>query len=258
MNVRLDHLGTLSREDKIFAENTVGKITAAENKQITSFTFFLNEGRTEMARKIAASLGFENYMLWGGYENAERVMLGAFAPYEQPDEQAFPLCAVSFRYRERDKLSHRDFLGALIGLGVARDTIGDIIIGNGEAAAFMTNTAASLALGVEKIGRVGVAVSEGIPSALKMEREYKDIDVTISSLRLDCVISQAVKCSREEAQRLIRSGMVMIKGQRVTERDKRLEQADTFSVRGHGKFILDNVGQAARSGRIHIRLKKFI
>lgn len=259
MSSRLSFLGSLEHDDEIFAAGVLSKIDSAQNKYQSSFTFFLNEAKAELAKKLLASQGFENFMLWGGYENAERVMLGLFAPYDEPKEEAFDIRAVSFKFREKDELSHRDFLGALISLGITRDTIGDIIVDRGAAVSFLTAPAAELALfSIEKVSRAGVKTTEGILPILNTEKSFKEIEAAVSSLRLDCIVPCAANCSRTEAKKLIASGAVSVKGSRTFESDRRLEISDSFSIRGHGKFILDDVGDLTRSGRIHIRLKKFI
>ncbi len=174
MSSRLSFLGPLERGDEIFAASVLSRIESAQNKYQSSFTFFLNEAKAELAKKLLASQSFEGFMFWGGYENAERVILGLFAPYDEPKKEAFDIRAVSFKFREKDELTHRDFLGALINLGITRDTIGDIIVDRGAAVAFLTDTAAELALGgIEKVSRTGVKTTEGILPILNTEKDSR-------------------------------------------------------------------------------------
>jgi RNA-binding protein YlmH len=255
----LSFLHNLSDEDKIFVNLIADKIYAAEEKYKQSFTFFLTESQTELARKVLAAYSFENYLFFGGYENAERVMLGLFAPFTEPLEEEFPIAALTFGYRAQDSLNHRDFLGALMGLNIARETVGDILVGSGTACVFLTKTAADEAeRSITKIGRAGVKISHGYDPEVMPVRNFKDISGTVSSLRLDCIVALAARCSRGKAEQLISSGLVSVRGQTAVSCSKKLEDGDTFSVRGYGKFILDKIGKSTKKERTFIELKKFI
>jgi RNA-binding protein YlmH len=255
----LSFLGNLSEEDKIFANSVADKIYAADERYRTGFTFFLGEGKAEIARKVLASQSYENYLFFGGHKDAERLMLGIFPEFEDPTEEAFPITALTFSYRAQDKLTHRDFLGALMGLNISRDTVGDIVVGESEAYAFLTDTAAVEAFnGISKIGRAGVKISRGYNPDDLPEREFKEISGTVSSLRIDCVVSLAARCSRTKAEQLVSSGAVAISGQTVLSGAKKIDEGESFSVRGSGKFILEKIGKSTKKERTFIEIKKFI
>ena len=97
--------------------------------------------------------------LYGGFQEAERKVAGFFPDYVEIDEQLpslFPLEPLTARFREQDKLSHRDFLGSLMGLRISREMIGDILVGNGFAVFFVLNQAVPPILNeMKKVGRVG-------------------------------------------------------------------------------------------------------
>ena len=93
---------------------------------------------------MAASARFFSWQLYGGFQEAERKVAGFFPDYVEIDEQLpslFPLEPLTARFREQDKLSHRDFLGSLMGLRISREMIGDILVGNGFAVFFVLNQA---------------------------------------------------------------------------------------------------------------------
>lgn len=255
----LSFLQNLTDEEKIFVNQVADKIYAADEKYKTGFTFFLSEGKAELARRVLASYTFENYCFFGGYDSAERVMLGLFPEFTEPCEEEFPITALTFSFRAQDKLTHRDFLGALMGLDISRDTVGDIVVGESTACVFLTDTAAKEALRtLTKIGRAGVKISQGYDRSVMPVRNFKDISGTVSSLRTDCVVSLAIRCSRTKAEQLISSGAVSVKGQTVFNGAKKIDEGDSFSVRGHGKFILENIGRSTKKERTFIELKKFI
>jgi RNA-binding protein YlmH len=255
----LDFLSGSSADDRLFARQCADKVRAAEDKYRTGFTFFLTEGKAETARRVMAAFSFERFMLWGGTDSAERVMLGVFAPYDEPSAEAFPIKALTIGYSGRESISHRDILGSLMGLNIARETVGDIYAGEKQAIVFLTNTAADEVMrGLAKVGRESVSVAEGFDPDAVPERGYKEISGTVSSLRADCVLSLAARISRARAEELISSGLMTVKGQAVTKTSHRLEEGDTFSARGYGKFVLERVGGNTKKDRIFIDVKKYI
>ncbi len=198
------------------------------------------------------------HLLWGGYEGAERVMAGFFPDYMEPSADEFPLTALTFTYRPGDKLGHRDFLGAFMQLGIERSVIGDILVGEGRAAAFIRREMDRYFLdNLRKIGRVGVKIEAGYQEPLPAVREYKDIGGVVASNRLDCIAALLCRTSREKAARLIASGAVMVNHQEVLAADRRLEDGDVISVRGHGKFVLDSFGPLTGKGRLTIKCRKY-
>jgi RNA-binding protein YlmH len=256
---QLAFLHGLTDDEKIFAAAVSDKIYAAREKYRTGFTFFLDESKAELAKRVIAAYSFENYAFYGGYCGAQRVMLGLFAPYEECAESEFPIKALTFSYRAADGLTHRDFLGALMSQNIARETVGDILVTESKACVFLTPPAADEVLrSLTKIGRAGVKIACGYDETVSPKREFADITGTVSSLRLDCIAALAARCSRAKAEQLIASGQVSVKGTAVTQCDKRLEEGDGFAVRGYGKFILFKIGKSTKKERTFIEIKKFI
>jgi len=197
-------------------------------------------------------------LLWGGYEGAERMMAGFFPDYMEPNPEGFPLTALTFTYRQGDKLGHRDFLGAFMRLGVERSVVGDILVDEGRTVAFIRQEMERYFLNnLQKIGRVGVKVSTGYQEPLPAIRAYRDIRGVVASERLDCIVALLCHTSREKAVRLITSGAVMVNHQEVLAADRRLEEQDVISVRGHGKFVLDSFGPLTSKGRLTVKCRKY-
>lgn len=258
MDHSLSFLGDISYEDKLLAGRILDSIRITEDKYINKFTFFLNEHQTELSRKVLASMRFENYLFFGGYEKAQRCILGLFPPYTEPDITAFPLKTVSFSFRKSDSLTHRDLLGCIMSRGVERDTVGDIIVSEGEAAVFVYDTVADDVLLIEKIGRVGVSSRLSTGDIKLPEQKFQSVEGTIASLRLDCVTGLALRISREKASSLINSGSVQVNSMPVTSVSFLLEEGDVFSVKRFGKFVVYQVGSKTKKDRIHIKVNKYI
>lgn len=216
------------------------------------FSAFLTEREQQLAAATAHYVGVD-FGFWGGYEAAERKM---FCSLSAANED-FPLEAVTFFFREKDKLTHRDFLGALMSLGLKRDQIGDIAVKNGGAVIFATDNAMRvITTEVEKVGRVGVKLESGIRIELP-QQEYIDIPAIIASSRIDVLVAAACNISREKAAALIKSGAVVLSGVVINSTSKTVEEGEIFSVRGYGKFIFSQLGCETRKGKSHAVIKKY-
>ena len=247
------------RQERTFVAHILDLFEIVQLKYTTRFSNFLDARQLTLARKVSSSQPYQNFLFFGGHADGERVMLGVFAPYEQPDPGIFPIVPLTIQFRTEDRVGHRDILGALIGLEIKREAIGDILIGEGVAVCFLTPAAAPLVrTELHKIGRCGVKVAEGMPEILPALHHYKDLPVNISSLRLDCMIAAATGVSREKAVQTIRAQLVSIGGMVVTEPSHTLSEGDVISVRGFGKLLFAQVLSTTKKGRLQVLCKKYI
>ncbi|MVB10666.1 putative RNA-binding domain in YlmH [Caprobacter fermentans] len=198
-------------------------------------------------------------MLWGGYPDAERVMFGAFPDFMQPDGDAFPIAAVTAAFRKCDRLSHRDFLGALLHAGIERSALGDILVEEGRCVFFCRDEISGFLISqISKIGGIGVRLSEGYGEPLPQAHHFEEWTAVIASARLDCAAAAAVSTSREKASELIRSGLVQLNHETVVSPSEEIREGDKLSVRGKGRFVLDRVGPVTKKGRLIIRGRKYL
>ena len=223
----------------------------AKNSFYPRFTAFLTEREQQLAQTAAASAGAD-CTFWGGHDAAVRRMFSC--PASAPE--VFPLEAVTFFFREKDKLTHRDFLGSLMSLGIKRDQIGDISVREGAAVIFVSKTVLPLLGEIEKVGRVGVRQETGICTDLPRQ-EYEEKSVICASNRIDALIAAVCGLSREKAANLVRSGAVVIGGVQCISPSENVDEGDAFSVKGYGKFILDSMGNPTKKGKNHILIKKY-
>lgn len=257
-SVDLSFLGKISDDDQVMLNRLLDWTDAVTEKYIDKFSFFLDERQKSLCEKVLRSAGFENYRFFGGYNGAQRTVLGLFAPYSEPADDEFPIIPLTFSYRQADKLSHRDFLGCIMAQRVSRESVGDIIVSDGRAAVFLYKTVVNEISFLDKIGRVGVKVSQGFDEGIIPVQKFQQIDSTVASLRLDCVLSAAIKVSREKASALIKSKGAEVNHTSVYAPDLQLAEGSVFSVKGFGKFILEHVGGFSKKERIHITLQKYV
>ena len=223
------------------------------------FSSFLTEGEAALAVKYLEFIGWEKYLLYGGYENAARVMMGIFPGYDEPQENDFPIKRVKLTGRNIGALTHRDFLGSLMALGITRSSVGDIVCLDDRVYAMLTESAAALAVSqITRIGKEGVKCVLCEDESIVREDRFSEIGGTVASLRLDAVLGTVLRLSREKAALLIRSGAVSA-DHRITENvSMQLTEGVVLSVKGYGRFILSEVGGKTKKDRIHITVKKYL
>ncbi|MBR0141714.1 MAG: RNA-binding protein [Ruminococcus sp.] len=247
--------------DKLFYAKLEDMADRCEKNSMIVFSRFLDERQCILAQQwCSRNTGSLKFMLWGGFPQAKRKILAIYPDYcESFVKDEFPLKCLTFTYRQQDILTHRDFLGTLMGMELKRETVGDIVTDEGIAQVFVTDVVAGLvSAGVRKIGRTGVKVYDDRPFSLEPKQEYREITGTVASLRLDCIVSLAAGTGREKAAALIRAEKTDVNHFTVTSLSHELHEGDIISVRGCGRFILSSVGGITAKKRIHILLKKFI
>ena len=196
----------------------------------------------------------------GGYQGAERNILLFLPDWMEPEMAESPLRCLRAAFRPEDRLSHRDILGSLMGMGIVREKVGDILVSPESADLIVLDTVADFLLSSwNSAGRARLTVTE-IPAAhLHIpEVRYEEIRDTVSSLRLDAVCSTGFRMARGRAADLISSGHVQVNWRACTKADKLLSAGDTVSARGFGKFQLAEVGGVTKKGRTAIVVKRYV
>lgn len=197
---------------------------------------------------------------FGGNAGCERQMLGIFPEWQAPEEEEFPLQVLKISCRYGEPLSHRDYLGSILGLGIERNKTGDILIHEKDAYVFVCNDIAQyLCSHLEKVGSRGVEASlVGNGQISLPERKFEQLSVVAASLRLDAVLAAALHISRAEAEKLIAAGHVQVNHKPAIQGAKPLEDNALLSIRGFGRCELQQVDGVTRKGRIHLSIKRYL
>lgn len=248
--------GTLSEEERYLSAHIADMQRFAIKSGVPRFSAFLNEREAVVAR-FAVKGGL---VFYGGYDGAARtvcgVLEGTYAEELAP-EDIFPVRAVTFSFRRGDKLTHREFLGALLSLEIKRELLGDILVAEGYAVVFVHETALELVSRVDKVGRVGVSAEIGITKPLP-EQKMQRIETTVSSLRLDCIVAAAANTSREKSAALIKSGMVSADHCPCTNVSAEVRENTIISIRGSGRYRLSGINGESRKGKLRIVIEKYV
>ena len=237
------------------------KINAGMRKNIPSNSPFLSPRELEMARLLLGEP--EGLYRFGGHEGAERRMLVYLPEYLEESylmEDDSPVVCLRAVFYEGDCPTHRDFLGALMGAGVARETVGDICVGKGSCDFFVTREIAPYLLqSFDSAGRTKFRLSQvPLTEAQIPEPEVKIIKDTLASIRLDAVISSGFRVGRSAAAEYVSAGRAAINGLPCTKSDKSVSEGDTVSVRGMGKIKLAQVNGQTKKGRISVLIERYV
>lgn len=241
--------------EKIVSARLEDAIRMAETKNIPSFLGFLNSKEFSVCKSTLDKYKV-NYLYFGGYEEAERVFISILPDWA--DSVDFPFVTLKFVYKDIYNLSHRDFLGTLMSLGIERDKIGDIVVNRGESFAFVSKTIADFCMeNIRKVGGVGVEVSV-FDGEVSKNVNFEIITKTIASNRADCVVAAICNCSRENAKEFILSGNLIVNHILCESVTKQICTNDVLSVKSQGKFIVESIDEKTKKGRNKLILKKYV
>lgn len=247
-----------SEAEKKWMQHFERKLEQVHGSRVIN-TPFLDPRQLELAKAVLKNKSELSYTVYGGYPRAERNALSIF-PAQQKSLLP-PVKAVKVNWAGiTDEISHRDMLGAVLGLGLKRDQIGDIVlIEDGGAAVFVEDAKADfLCSNLLQVGRVTVSCEVVDPEHLPLSKDDgKNINGTVASLRLDAVISLGFGVSRSRVVLLIKGGAVSVNWKPVNSPSIQLEEGDQVSLKGRGRLLIESVEGETRKGRIRLKLKKY-
>ncbi len=226
-------------------------IKRAEDTGCPAFSSFLGLAEQDELKSFAG-----NCRLFGGFETAERLM----ACFGGSEDTVYPIAFIQVKPKNlkfADNLSHRDFLGSLMNLGIERDTLGDIIIKDNCGYIICTETIAGYIIdNLQKIRHTYVVCERtgSIPEDSLPEPEYKEI--IVSSLRLDNIVSAEYRMSRNESKKLFMKELVFVNGLKK-QADYTVKENDIISVRGYGRLQYEGVLRETAKGRQVIGIKRY-
>ncbi len=192
----------------------------------------------------------------GGFPEAERRVVGFFA---EEDEPVFPITGLKICYSSKfANLTHRDFLGALLSLGIKRETVGDIVVSEGEAvAAVLSEVAPFIQENLKTVGRAGVYIETAGDFCYNNKDNVDLVKVSVASNRIDAILAAVSRLSREKAVRLIAEGRVRLNHLTVTDKSYEVRGTELLSVTGLGRWRLDGFTGTSRKGRLFLSVKAF-
>lgn len=221
---------------------------------------FLNPFEIKNAISIVNSESNLKYSIDGGYDESERSVINIFPYYmEEAEDDSIRFLRIDGNFKFRT-VSHRDYLGSILGLGIKREKIGDILVHEDYCQIIVDSDICDFILmNFEKVGRNTIKVSEISRNELiKPMQAYSEKSVSVSSLRLDNIICSAFNMSRQESEKFIKSDFVQVDYEKINTPSKMVSEGALISVRRKGKFILKEIGGTSKKGKIRVLISIYV
>ncbi len=252
----------MEKDDRILAALLCDRAAQCDAQSVLTHTQFLDAHEQSVASRVCRTAGVP-YVFTGGYDDAERRVV-CFVPYymnkdDVPVSGILSVVRASYAPGGR-ALTHRDFLGSLLALGIDRSVIGDISVYPGGADVIaLSSMTGFIEQNWSSAGRAELKLSVHDISELRLpEYTVKEMRDTVASLRLDNIVSSAFGLSRAKAQEAVRRGLVFVNSEESLKPDAPCCEGDRIVLRGSGKAVLAEAGGTSRKDRIYIVLKKYL
>ena len=251
-------------EERLLLARVLDKLELARRRNIPSHTGFLSPGERACVEALLAAAGHPRHLFFGGYEGAQRNICVFLPDWQEPEDFQTggdcPVCALRASFPADGALTHRDFLGSVLGLGLDREKVGDLLVGEGACDLIVLEEIRDfLLLHLEQAGRVRLRLA---PVALERLSpppvQGKLIRDTVSSLRLDAVAASGFSISRSKMADLISSKKLMLNGRECDKPDRPVGEGDVLVCRGLGKCVLSTISGPSKKGRIMIVIERYI
>lgn len=251
----------MNKEEVMLQKRLIELSNLSYKRDIVTFSDFLNLNELNILHTTPKDLFPSRYETYGGYEPAERQMV-AFLPDALYYDYQYPISVLRISPANRkfaEELSHRDFLGGILHLGIERSCLGDLLVEDSVCHVFVTDTMADFIC--EQLTRIRhtVVKTEKIDGeSFSFTPRLETVKGTVASVRLDTVLSVAFPLSRSRMTGLVEGGKVFVNGKLITSNGYRLKEGEIISVRGMGKLVYQGVLSETKKGRQYIQVGKYI
>ncbi len=256
----------MDKEELLLKKRFLDLKRIADHRNSPTFTDFLNSNELSLLHSISSDLPEKSYQTFGGYEFAERQMAvflpdALFAIHTNRDWD-YPITVLEIKPLSKkfaEALTHRDYLGAFMSMGIERSLLGDILVQEEKAYVFCVSKMASYFCdNLYQVRHTQVEVNICSFSDIAFSPKLATINGSVSSLRLDAVLAFVFQKSRSFAQSGIVSGKVFVNDRLAQNVSYILKEKDVVSFRGNGKFIFETIGGQSKKGKTYVTVTKFI
>ncbi len=253
-------------EEKLILSKIIDKIEFCKLRNQVQVTHFLDEMQQQLVIKFLKLQKQTNYVLLGGFETAERAMLLFYPDKLEPlikEEKInfnewVKVIRITLPNEMEGQYEHRNYLGAIIKLGIKREMIGDILVDEKGADIIVHYDILSfLLMNLPSLTRFQKAKIEEVPlqEIKKLEIKKEEFTITVSSMRLDNIVAELAKCSRSKALELLEQERVFINYEQATKPTKEIKPNDRITIRGKGRFFIIDVIGNTKKGKILIKVE---
>lgn len=254
-----NHLKDIDLKNKMY--QIIDKANSCMKNYDVKCSDFFNPYEVKNAISILNSNKDIKYTVDGGYDESERSVIFMYPFYMEYEDIENTLRFIQiegdFKFKS---ISHKDYLGSLMNLGIKREKVGDIIIHDNLCQVIVSSDVCDfIIMNLEKVSRNNVRVKEISKEEIVYNPpNYKDISFTITSSRLDCIISGLYNISRQESTKLINGERVQVDYEKITSPSKEIKDEALISVRGKGRAKIINIGELTKKGKIKIQAKLIV
>ena len=251
-------------EFKMLIAKLIDKYEFCKTRNKITYTDFLAKSEVYILKKILDEEKINNYIFWGGKEEADRCIL-IFFP-EKLDRSAIEknynkiFKVIRIKLPSNLNYKHSEFLSGIMKLGIKREKFGDIIVTDFGADIIVFSELADVLCEdlkmLTRFRKSHISI-ENIKDVTIIKPEYENINIIVSSIRLDNFISELARCSRTKATEVISLGKVYINSVNEFKESKGLQVKGIITIRGKGKFIFDSIEKTTRSGKYLINIRKY-
>lgn len=243
------------------------KIEFSRQRERIEYTDFLDMYQVSLVETFMKKNNFKNYILYGGFENAERKVFIIYPEsydinmVEKNYSKIIKVIRIKLNEEEYGKYSHRNYLGGIVKLGMKREKVGDILVADDGADILVKEeTAETLKQELGTLKRFENSKIEivELSNLRKQEIKVEEVSIIVPSLRLDNFVSDLARTSRSKAVEIINAERVFINGQNETKSSKQIKEGDVITIRGKGRFIVKEFGGNTRSGRTIVKVEKYV
>ncbi len=250
-------------EERLLFAEALDQAYFCMKRREPAFTDFMDRAKCGRFAERLRNVGEFRTVLFGGMEDCERLMLGFCAPEEELLPEQFPICAIRIRRKNKkfgqSGLSHRDYLGSLLGLGIDRGKLGDILVSEDEAVCFAAaEIVPYICTTLEQVSKTAVVAEECEADGAEFAKKTETKRITVASLRLDAVAGEVFHLSRAKVQGLIGAEKAAVNWAAVTNASHLLKAGDTVSLRGFGRFRVGEAGGRTKKDKLVLEIEQYV
>ena len=231
------------------------------NSGIYTYTNFLSINELSIYHSMKNDLSFVHSETFGGNESCERQVVQFGDKENLGYEGTYPISLIKIEPltpKFAEELGHRDYLGALMNLGIQRELLGDIFIKEKEAYVYcLSHISDFISDNLESVRHTHVKVTIFNDDFDIIKPELKDIEIIAASPRIDAVVASITKMSRSQCLELFSSKKIYVNGLCMENKSSQLKAGDILVIRGFGKFIYNGSVNETRKGRVYVKLQKY-
>lgn len=246
-------------EERTLLARILDKLEQAR-RGVPACTPFLSTAGQEAAHRLIAAAGHPRSLFAGGYPDAERRVCAFLPDWQEEDAWEAPYAALRCTWQSGEKLTHRDFLGSILGQGLDREKVGDILVGEGTCDLLVFRELVPYLLqNLTGAGRARLRVTQlPLEELCPPEKQVRIIHDTVSSPRLDAVMASGFSMGRSKAAGLISTGKVELNHIPCVKGDRIVNEGDAITCRGLGKCVVTALGGLSKKGRTILTLERYL